>query len=75
MKIDESPRGGITCRDTKIIEERIDEFPRVGRTCRDTTSRAFHLCKEYQDVPEQDQERCIEEITEDDMMCRMLCQG
>ena len=25
-------------------------------------------------MPEQDQERCIEEITEDDMMGRLLCQ-
>ena len=72
-KIDESPRG-ITCRDTTIIEETIDESPRGGRTSRDTTSRAFHLCKEYHDVPEQDQERCTGEITEDDMMFRLLCQ-
>ena len=25
-------------------------------------------------MPEQDEERCIEEITEDDMLCRLLCQ-
>ena len=57
-----------------MSEETSDESPRGGRTCRGTTSRAFHLCKESHDVPEQDQERCIGEITEDDMMFRLLCQ-
>ena len=41
--IEKSPRGGITCRDTKIIEETIEKSPRAAEPV-ETQQAEYFIC-------------------------------
>ena len=48
----------------------------MGQTAYDAAhkNKVFHLCKENHDVPGQDQDKCMNEIKEDDTILNLLGQ-
>ena len=84
-EIPESPRGGLTGRDTvgKRVFHQCPDSPRGGRTGRDAEEQIFHDVQEQVDeqVFHEDREKqitrvvpqmCIDEVTEEDMMRKLL---
>ena len=60
----------------EIDEEKICRDVPVGQTAYDAAhkNKVFHLCKENRNMPEQVQDKCIDETKDDDMIVSLMGQ-